>query len=206
MIQVQINPKIDLDFVKCLRHILRQDPDIIMVGEIRDIETAQMAVQSALTGHLVLSTLHTNDAASTITRLLDMNIEPFLITATINAVIAQRLVRTICSNCKEKVVPDKKLLAEMNLTAKKTAGKSFYKGKGCNVCGNKGYKGRIGIFEILILDDDIRHLIINNASTAKIRERAEKNGMKLLREDGLRKVFKGITSLEEVVNVTQGYV
>ncbi|MBU0650872.1 Flp pilus assembly complex ATPase component TadA, partial [bacterium] len=199
------HPKIGLNFVRSLRHILRQDPDIIMVGEIRDVETARMSIQASLTGHLVLSTLHTNDAASTVTRLLDMGIEAFLITSTLNGVIAQRLVRKLCQNCKEIIQPTDAILKEINLFPKDVQGKKFYVGKGCNMCNNTGYKGRTGLYEILKMDDEIKHLIINRASTAEIREQARKNGMILLREDGIKKVFDGITTLEEIIKETRGY-
>ena len=203
IIQVTTRPKIGLDFVKCLRHILRQDPDIIMVGEIRDVETAEMSIQSSLTGHLVLSTLHTNDAVSAVTRLLDMGIEPFLITSTLNAVIAQRLVRTICKNCKEPAKISEKILKEFHLTQQDIKDKVLYTGRGCEICNNTGYKGRIGIFEILIVDEEIKQLIAAKASNSVIRSHAQKNGMKLLREDALIKVFSGLTSLDEVLKETK---
>ncbi|MCK4326033.1 Flp pilus assembly complex ATPase component TadA, partial [bacterium] len=163
IMQVQIKEAIDLTFAKCLRHILRQDPDIILVGEIRDLETAEIAIQASLTGHLVLSTLHTNDAPSTVTRLIDMDIEPFMLTSTVEAVLAQRLVRTICQNCKEPYQPGERELQEIGLSVEETADKTFYRGRGCDLCDKRGYKGRTGIFELLIINEDIRVLIIEKA-------------------------------------------
>ena len=199
IIQIQIREQIGLTFGLCLRHILRQDPDIILVGEIRDKETADMAIQASLTGHLVLSTLHTNDAPGTITRLIDMEVEPFLITSTLEAIIAQRLVRTICQNCKEEYEPTKKELASIELSAQDVKGKTFYRGKGCDMCKNIGFLGRIAIFEILILNEELRGLILKKSATKDIRNAARRTGMKTLREDGIEKVFSGITTIEEVV-------
>ena len=203
IMQVQIKESIDLTFAKCLRHILRQDPDIILVGEIRDLETAEIAIQSSLTGHLVLSTLHTNDAPSTISRLIDMNIEPFLITSTLEAVLAQRLVRTICQNCKEPYQPDETQLNEIGLSVEEAADKTFYRGRGCDLCDKRGYKGRTGIFELLIMNEDIRVLIIEKAPAKDIREKAGEHGMRMMREDGVEKIYQGITTIEEVVKATQ---
>ena len=203
IMQVQIKEAIDLTFAKCLRHILRQDPDIILVGEIRDLETAEIAIQASLTGHLVLSTLHTNDAPSTITRLIDMNIEPFLITSTLEAVLAQRLVRTICQNCKEPYQPDEAELREIGLSVEEAADKTFHRGRGCDLCNNVGYKGRTGIFELLIMNEDIRVLIIEKAQAKDIRAKAQEHGMKTMREDGLEKIYQGITTIEEVGRATQ---
>ncbi len=206
IIQVSIKPKINLNFATCLRHILRQDPDIIMVGEIRDAETAQIAVQASLTGHLVLSTLHTNDAPGAITRLTNMGVEPFLITSTLEAVIAQRLIRVICKNCRERYHPEQKILEEMGLTKEELKDMVFYKGKGCSQCNKNGYKGRTGIFELLIISDALKPLIMDRVQTSVIREAARKEGMSTLREDGLKKVREGITTIDEVVRETQQYV
>ncbi|MCS7168631.1 MAG: type II secretion system ATPase GspE [Gemmatales bacterium] len=202
VVQVPINPDIGVTFASALRAILRHDPDIIMVGEIRDVETAQIAVQAALTGHLVLSTLHTNDAPSTVTRLRDMGVEPYLITATLEGVLAQRLVRRICPDCRTEYQPSKELLMELNLTPEQVQGKKFYYGRGCERCNNTGFKGRTGIFELLPITDPIRDLIANNASTDAIRQAARKMGMSTLREAGLRALFNGITTIEEVVRET----
>lgn len=203
IIQVPINAKVGLTFSTSLRHILRQDPDIIMVGEIRDAETAQIAIQASLTGHLVFSTIHTNDAAGTITRLVDMNVEPFLVTSTLEAVLAQRLVRKICEYCKEEYTPEPEMLSDMGMGPETTKGKKFYKGAGCVKCNNSGYKGRTGIYEFLVLNDDIRALVLEKAHTALIRDAAIKGGMKTLLDDGIEKVFLGVTTLEEVLKEAQ---
>jgi type IV pilus assembly protein PilB len=200
--QVQIRDDIGLSFAACLRSILRQDPDIILVGEIRDFQTAQISVEAALTGHLVLSTLHTNDAPSVIARLLDLGLEKFLVTATVEGVVAQRLVRKICSNCKREYEPDESQLAELGLTPEDIQGKKFYYGKGCDMCNNTGYRGRVGIFEIMVLTDDMRELIMNDASTNVLRREAKKNGMVLLREHGIETIFNGITTIDEVLKET----
>jgi type IV pilus assembly protein PilB len=202
LIQVQIQPDIGLTFAKCLRSILRQDPDIVMVGEIRDLETAQIAIQASLTGHLVFTTVHTNDAPSTIARLIDLGLETFLVTATLEGIIAQRLVRRICLNCKSEYEPTEDILMEVGLTLSDTAGKKFYYGKGCDRCNSTGYKGRIGIYEIMTFNDELRDLIINHASTNVLRDAAVKNGMKILRESGLELVYNGITTIEEVARET----
>ncbi len=206
LIQVSIRPKINLTFSVALRHILRQDPDIVMVGEIRDTETVQMAIHASLTGHLVFSTLHTNDAPSAITRLIDMGVEPFLIASAVEAILAQRLVRLICSNCKEEDIPAEKELKELKLTEEEIKDKTFYKGKGCSLCNNSGYKGRIAIFELLVFDEDLRSLILDKAPVSKLRNQAVKNGMSTLREDGFLKVLAGKTTLAELISVTSGYV
>lgn len=198
--QSQINPKAGLTFATGLRSILRQDPDIIMVGEIRDIETAEIAVNAALTGHLVFSTLHTNDAPGALTRLDDMGVEPFLIASSVAAIVAQRLVRVLCDKCKEKYTPGKELLKELNIPEDKG---SFYKSKGCSYCDDIGYKGRIAIFELLIVSEQIRKLILAKASSDEIKAVARREGMITLWEDGLAKVKSGVTSLEEVVKVTR---
>lgn len=202
IVQIPINPEIDVTFANCLRAILRHDPDKILVGEIRDLETAQIAVQASLTGHIVFSTLHTNDAPSSITRLRDMGLEPYLITATLEGVLAQRLVRKICVDCRTEYEPSPELLMELNLRPQDVKGKKFYYGRGCDRCNNTGHRGRTGIFELLVVDDEIRDLIVNNASTDELRVAARKKGMSTLRESGLRAIFNGITTIEEVVRET----
>ncbi len=202
IIQIPIDEEIDVTFANCLRAILRQDPDKILVGEIRDLETAEIAVQASLTGHTVFSTLHTNDAPSTITRLKDMGVPTFLITATVEAILAQRLVRRICPECREEVEPDEGMLLEIGLTMEDVKGKKFYRGAGCSGCSNTGYKGRVGLFELMIMDDEIRELIMENASTDKIRDVAQAKGMKLLRSAGIEFMFDGTTTLDEVVRET----
>ncbi len=202
IVQVQIRSEIDLTFAKCLRSILRQDPDIILVGEIRDKETAEIATQASLTGHLVFTTLHTNDAPSSIARLLDLGVEPFLITATIEGILAQRLCRRICEACKEEYQPTEEQLMELELTPEDVRGKTFFRGRGCSNCNNTGYKGRLAICEIMTLDDEIREMIMANASTNLLRNAARKRGMRTLRESGLLGIFEGITTIEEVVKQT----
>ncbi len=202
MIQCQIKQEIGLTFARCLRSFLRQDPDIILVGEIRDLETAQISVQASLTGHLVFSTLHTNDAPSSIARLLDLGMEPFLITATLEAIVAQRFVRKICENCKEEYQPGERQLFELNLKPEDVKGRTFFYGKGCEYCNHTGYRGRRGIFEIMLLDDDLRELIMKHASTNVLRKEARKRGMRSLRESGLLTIYDGITTIEEVVRET----
>jgi len=201
--QVQVNPKIDLTFASGLRSIVRQDPDVILVGEIRDTETAEIAIQSALTGHLVFSTLHTNDSASAITRLIDMGIEPFLIASSINAILAQRLVRIICPNCKESYKPDLEATRKLGLTDKEMEGKMVYRGKGCAKCHYTGFKGRCGIFELLLMDKVMKHLVLSTANANDIKEQGIKNGMITLLCDGANKVLQGITTIEEVYRVAQ---
>jgi len=202
LIQCQIEEKIGLTFARCLRSFLRQDPDIILVGEIRDEETAQIAVQASLTGHLVFSTLHTNDAPSAIARLLDLGLEPFLVTATLEAIVGQRLVRRICVHCKQEYQPTEEMLMELNLTPEDVEGRTFFSGKGCDECNNTGYRGRVAIFEIMMLDDTIRELIMQHASTNVIRNEARKRGMRTLRESGLLAIYDGVTTIEEVVRET----
>ncbi len=207
IVQINVKPKIDLTFGRCLRHILRQDPDVIMVGEIRDKETAEIAIQASLTGHLVFSTLHTNDAPGAITRLLDMGIAPFLITSTLSACLAQRLVRTICPDCKKPYEPEEKELSQVGLTKSQAKSKTFYRGKGCQSCKNTGYRGRTGIFELFILDDNLRAIILQGKSAqGSLREAAAKAGMRSLREDSLNKIYQGITTIEEVLSQTQWFV
>ncbi|HVZ95195.1 MAG TPA: ATPase, T2SS/T4P/T4SS family [Phycisphaerales bacterium] len=200
--QCQINMEAGLTFARCLRSFLRQDPDIILVGEIRDIETAQIAVQASLTGHLVFSTLHTNDAPSSIVRLLDLGLESFLLTATIEAIVAQRLVRTVCPRCKEQYVPTEEQLMELSLKPEDVAGRTFFRGKGCENCHGSGYKGRTAIFEILVMDDGLRDLVMKQASTAVLREEARRRGMRTLRETGLMAIYDGATTIDEVVRET----
>jgi general secretion pathway protein E len=201
--QIQVNPKIDLTFAQGLRSIVRQDPDVILIGEIRDKETAEIAVQSALTGHLVFSTLHTNDAASAITRLVDMGVEPFLISSSVNAVVAQRLARVLCSSCKECYLPEGIALSRIGLTADQTKKGNICKSKGCKECLNTGYKGRIGLFEIMILGDKLKNLILKTFDSNLIKNAALKSGMVSLRHDGVLKVLSGMTTIEEVLRVTQ---
>jgi len=202
VVQVQIRSDVGLTFAACLRSILRQDPDIVLVGEIRDLETAQIAAQASLTGHLVFTTLHTNDAPSSVARLLDLGVEPFLITATIEGVVAQRLVRKICTKCKTEFEPSDDQLFELRLERSQIKDKKFYYGRGCNKCNNTGYKGRLGLFEIMTFDDEIRNLIMNKASTNLLRDAARKNGMTLLRTNGMAAIYDGITTIDEVVKET----
>ena len=202
LIQVQMKPDIGLVFARCLRSILRQDPDVILVGEIRDLETAQISAQASLTGHIVFTTLHTNDAPSSIARLLDMGIEPFLITATIEGIIAQRLVRKICENCKTQFEPSETQLMELQLLPEDVKGKKFYYGRGCSKCNGTGYKGRTGIFEIMVFNDEIRDLIMHQASTNVLRSAGQKAGMRLLRDNGLAAIYDGVTTIDEVVKET----
>jgi len=201
--QIQVNPKIDLTFANGLRSILRQDPDIIMVGEIRDRETAEIAVQSALTGHMVFSTLHTNDAAGALTRLVEMGIEPFLAASSIVGIFAQRLVRTICPHCKEAHQPPEELLREISNEFPLPPGATFYRGEGCDKCMQIGYWGRRGIYELLKVDDDIRELLLQDKDAATIKKAAIKSGMQSLRSAGLSAALQGITTLDEVMRVTQ---
>ena len=200
--QSQMRAEIGLTFARCLRSILRQDPDIILVGEIRDLETAQIAAQASLTGHVVFTTLHTNDAPSSIARLLDMGIEPFLITATVEGIVAQRLIRKICTNCKTQFEPTEAQLMELQLTPDDVKGKKFFYGRGCRQCNGTGYKGRIGIFEIMVFNDEIRDLVMNQASTGVLRSAAQKAGMRLLRDNGLATMYDGITTIDEVAKET----
>jgi general secretion pathway protein E len=202
--QIQVNPKIELTFASGLRSILRQDPDVIMVGEIRDQETAEIAIQAALTGHLVFSTLHTNDSFGAMTRLLDMGIEPFLVSSSVIAVMAQRLVRRVCGSCREEYQPSREELEEIGIAPHHMAGHTVYKpGPGCPQCKRTGYRGRTGIHELLVVDDEIRALVMKSADAAAIRRAATARGMTTLREDGADKVLQGITTVEEVLRVTQ---
>ncbi len=201
--QMQIRPKINLTFANCLRHILRQDPDIIMIGEIRDLETAEIAIQASLTGHLVLSTLHTNDAPSAVTRLTDMGIEPYLIASSVVAVLAQRLVRVICPNCRQPCAPQESAGVMEDLIRLGTKGISLFKGEGCDTCHGTGYTGRTSIFEMMVVDDEIRDLIIQRRGAHVLKDVALRRGMVRLRDDGLAKALQGLTTVEEVYRVTQ---
>lgn len=199
IMQVGINSHIGLTFASALKSFLRQDPDIIMVGEIRDMDTAQIAIQASLTGHLVLTTLHTNDAAGAVTRLMDMGIEPFLISSSLEAVLAQRLLRKICPQCRKAYLPDNALLQQLRLDAGILQQKEFFQGSGCDACANTGYSGRLGIFEMLSITESVREMISEGKPAAAIRERAMNEGMRTLREDGLRNIFTGVTTVEEVI-------
>jgi len=201
--QIQVNPKIDLTFAQGLRSIVRQDPDVILVGEIRDRETAEIAIQSSLTGHLVFSTLHTNDAASAVTRLIDMGIEPFLVTSSVIAIIAQRLVRVLCPKCKEAYTPDDESLANLGIDKNQLDRHPLYRRQGCAACMNTGYRGRTAIFEILILDDPLKRLILKTSDANQIQDEAMKRGMTNLLSAGARKVMAGVTTIEEVFRVTR---
>jgi general secretion pathway protein E len=201
--QIQVNPKIGLTFASGLRSIVRQDPDVIFVGEIRDRETAEIAVHSALTGHLVFSTLHTNDSAGAVTRLIDMGIEPYLVSSSVVGIVAQRLVRTVCGGCREACPADEALLAELGPAGGVLAGREIFRGKGCAACLHTGYRGRTGIFELMAMDDDLRALVLKTADANAIGKAAASKGMLTLLQDGLRRVAQGVTSLEEVFRVTQ---
>ena len=202
IVQIPINHDIGVTFATALRAILRQDPDKILVGEIRDYETAEIAIQASLTGHIVFSTLHTNDSPSTVTRLKDMGVPAFLITATVEAILAQRLVRRICPECREEVDISEDVLLELEIDPKRAEGKKFYRGAGCTTCSNTGYKGRIGLFELMILDDELREMIMENKTTDDLRNAAKRKGMVLLRDMGIDYVFDGTTSAEEVIRET----
>lgn len=199
--QVQVNPTVGLTFASGLRSVLRQDPDVIMVGEIRDKETAEIAIESAMTGHLVFSTLHTNSAAGAISRLIEMGIEPFLISSSIIGVIGQRLARKLCNNCKSPFTPEKAVLEELGI--EDTTGMNFHKHVGCKVCKGTGYKGRLGIYELMVPDEKVRKLVIERVAATEIKKAAESGGMKSMRSDGILKVKAGITTIEEVLRVTQ---
>jgi general secretion pathway protein E len=202
--QIQVNPQIGLTFATGLRHIVRQDPDVIMIGEIRDLETAEIAIRAALTGHLVFSTLHTNDAPGAITRLVDMGAEDYLIASSLLGVLAQRLVRVICPHCKAPAVPDDKTLQELvQVSAKPVPDLVVFEGQGCSRCGNTGYVGRVGIYELMLIGDDIRRLTIKKADSNTLKQAAVRNGMRVLRQDGWLKVLEGVTSVSEVLRVTQ---
>ena len=202
IIQVPIDASIGNTFAQCLRSILRQDPDKILVGEIRDLETAEIAVQASLTGHMVFSTLHTNDAPSTITRMKDMGVPTFLITATVEAILAQRLVRRVCTKCNEEYTPSREILDDLELDAEDLKGKRFFRGAGCETCNNTGHKGRVGLFELMIMNNELREMIMQNASSDELRVVAQKNGMVTLREAGMSAAYEGITTPEEVIRET----
>jgi type IV pilus assembly protein PilB len=202
LIQIPVNPDIDVTFATVLRGILRHDPDTILIGEIRDFETAEIAVQSALTGHLVFSTLHTNDAPSAVTRLRDMGIQPFLLTATLESILAQRLVRRICAECRTQFEPSDELLMELQLPVVQARKYKFYYGKGCQRCNNTGYKGRCGVYELLDVTDDLRDMIVSNTSVDDMRTLARAQGMTTLREAGLKLIFDGGTTIDEIVRET----
>jgi type IV pilus assembly protein PilB len=202
IMQVPVNPLVGLTFAAALRSFLRQDPDVIMVGEIRDLETAQIAIQASLTGHLVLSTLHTNDSAGAVTRLVDMGVEPFLIASSLEAVLAQRLVRRVCVQCRTPYTPPPNLLKQLNIAADSVGDRQFFYGKGCPVCSQSGYRGRLGIYEWLRMSEALRDLIGQRAATLVIRQKAIEQGMRTLRDDGLRAIFDGHTSIEEVIKYT----
>jgi general secretion pathway protein E len=197
--QTQVNPRIEMTFGRALRAILRQDPDVVMIGEIRDLETSQIAVQASLTGHLVLATLHTNDAPGAVTRLIDMGVEPYLLASTLNGVLAQRLVRKLCTECRAPYEPD----AGERAVFGRTAPDRLYKAVGCGACNFSGYRGRTGIYELFVANDETRHLIHDTAAESDIRAHAVKAGMVRLRDDGLRWVREGATSLDEVLRVTR---
>ena len=201
--QIQVNPKIDLTFARGLRSIVRQDPDVILVGEIRDKETAEIAVQSALTGHLVFSTLHTNDSSSAITRLVDMGVEPFLISSSVMAVVAQRLVRVLCNDCKIAYVPNPIYLQSIGFSPDHFAEKQIYKAVGCENCFSTGYRGRIGIFEIMVLTERLKSIVLKTFDSSRIKAEAVRQKMRTLRIDGMQKVLEGTTTTEEVLRVTQ---
>ena len=201
--QIQVNPKIELTFARGLRSIVRQDPDVILVGEIRDKETAEIAVQSALTGHLVFSTLHTNDSASAITRLVDMGVEPFLISSSILAVVAQRLVRVLCEDCRKAYIPNPIYLKSIGFSPDRFKAHRVYKAVGCENCFNTGYRGRFGIFEIMVLTDRLKSLILKTFDSNRIKHEAVQQKMRTLRQDGMQKVLNGLTTVEEVLRVTQ---
>lgn len=202
LVQIQVHPDVGLTFASALRSFLRQDPDIILVGETRDLETAQIAVQASLTGHLVFTTLHTNDAPSSIARLLDLGLESFLVTATIEGIVAQRLVRKICSHCKEAYTPSEEELFRLDITSEDLANRQLYRGAGCDHCNQSGYRGRMGLFEIMVLDDELRELIMQSASTQVLRNEAQKRGMRSLRHSGLLALYDGMTTVDEVARET----
>jgi type IV pilus assembly protein PilB len=202
IIQVPVNEAIGLTFGRVLRAFLRQDPDRIMVGETRDVETAQIAIQASLTGHLVVTTLHTNDAPGAVTRLIDMGVEPFLISASLEGVLGQRLIRKICTNCRTAYEPSESILAQLGLSPHEIGDKNFYYGKGCDVCNNTGYKGRKGIYELLKLSDPLREMINQRAPSVVLKQKAIELGMTTLREDGMRSIYDGETTIEEVLKYT----
>ena len=199
--QVQVNEAAGLTFAEALRSILRQDPDIVLIGEIRDLETAQIAMQASLTGHLVLSTIHTNSAPATITRLIDMNIEPYLIASTLACVVSQRLIRRLCDHCKVQITPDPNKLKRLGISAVEAKTIKFYEPKGCDNCLKTGYRGRLAIFEMMPIEDEIAKLIVQRADAKIIRQKALEMGMTLLVTDGVRRIKEGVTTMEEVISV-----
>ena len=198
---MQVNTKIEFTFSRGLRAILRQDPDVVLIGEIRDLETAEIAVQASLTGHLVFATLHTNDSASTFTRLTDMGIEPFLISSSVVGSLAQRLVRTLCKKCRQPYTPPRHELEQLGIEPDIGSDTQFYHAAGCDTCVT-GYTGRMGIYELLMVDDDIKSLVVDRSETSRIKRKAIENGMRTLREDGALKVYRGVTTVDEVMRVT----
>lgn len=202
LVQIPIDSDIGVTFAACLRAILRHDPDRILVGEIRDLETAEIAVQASLTGHTVFSTLHTNDAPSTITRLKDMGVPTFLITATVEAILGQRLVRRICTQCREPLEPSDEQLTELGIKREDLQGRMFYRGKGCDACNNTGYKGRLGLFELMVMNDTLRDMVMSNTTTDELRDAAREFGMVTLRDAGIKNVFDGVTTADEVIRET----
>jgi type II secretory ATPase GspE/PulE/Tfp pilus assembly ATPase PilB-like protein len=202
--QTQVFSKIGMTFAAALRALLRQDPDVVMLGEIRDAETAEIAVQASLTGHLVLSTLHTNDAPASITRLINIGLEPYLISAAVNAILAQRLVRKICPHCKEEYTPSDEMKEFMTLQG--FVGGQSFRGKGCDRCRKTGYSGRLGIYELLVMDDSLRDLVTGNPDVTQLRKLCRERGLVTLREDGIQKVMKGLTTVDEILRVTENAV
>ncbi|HMF35483.1 MAG TPA: GspE/PulE family protein, partial [Isosphaeraceae bacterium] len=202
LIQVPINAEIGVTFASCLRSILRQDPDKILIGETRDLETAEISIQASLTGHIVFTTLHTNDAPSAVTRLRDMGVPTFLITATVEAMLAQRLVRKICNFCRTEFTPSREVIMELGLTAEQGAAQKWFYGKGCDKCNNTGYKGRMGIYELAIMNDNLRELVVAEVSLDEFRNACRKHGMRTLREAGLQAIGNGLTTIEEIVRET----
>jgi general secretion pathway protein E/type IV pilus assembly protein PilB len=202
--QVPVRADIGMTFSSALRAMLRQAPNIVMVGEIRDLETAEIAINASLTGHMVFSTLHTNDAPSAVTRLIDIGVKPFLVSTSLRATMAQRLVRRICGKCKRPYTPDAKELRALNITPAQAATATFAKGDGCADCNATGYRGRMGIFEIFVVNEEIQKMIYEHAGSARLREKARALGMRTMREDGMRKVTSGLTTIEEVVSITVG--
>ena len=205
IVQVAIKEEIGLTFAGCLRSILRQDPDIVMVGEIRDLDTCQIAVEASLTGHIVLSTLHTNDAPETMTRLLDMGVEPFLITSSVEGIIAQRLIRVLCRFCREPYEPDDDELEQVGITREELEGHTVYRSKGCPLCEFRGFRGRTGIFELLVMDDHLRDLVNSHCTALQLRREARDRGLKILREQGIEKVLEGSTTFEEILACTDKF-
>jgi type IV pilus assembly protein PilB len=202
--QVQVHEKIGMSFSAALRSLLRQDPDVVMLGEIRDAETARIAVQASLTGHLVLSTLHTNDAPGSITRLINIGVEAYLISAAVNAILAQRLVRKICQHCKEEFTPSDEM--REFLTLQGFAADKTFKGKGCDRCRKTGYAGRLGIYELLVMDDSLRDMVTRNPDVTHLRKLCRERGLVTLRQDGFNKVMNGLTTVDEILRVTESGV